>query len=150
MSDPGEQMIGPKLDEKVLNDELLAPEPKPEPDEPRRNSKDNLIQKIIQVCTEKNLQLEESNSKLRRMTKAQLTNLLAEKIEKAVHNSMAEQVGAPPRVTERRDCAGSVTDGPQHRCRVRGKVCQCVSKTTGVRNRRFPSQSQRAPGRRIN
>ena len=96
MSDPGEQMIGPQLDAKLLNDELLAPEPKPEPDEPRRNSKDNLIQKIIQVCTEKNLQLEESNSKLRRMTKAQLTSLLAEKIEKAVHNSMAEQVGAPP------------------------------------------------------
>ena len=87
-------MDGPIVDEQDLNDALLQPENEAEGgDEPRRNSKDELITKIIKICTDKNLQLEESNSKLRRMTKKQLTVLLAEKIERAVCAQMAEQVG---------------------------------------------------------
>jgi len=75
-----------------LNDALLEAEGPPA-DEPKRNSKDDMISKIIQVCTENDLVLQESNSKLRRLTKPQLAELLAEKIETCVQNQMAEQVG---------------------------------------------------------
>ena len=76
-----------------LNDALLEPEVPPLSDEPKRNSKDDMISKIIQVCSENELELKESNSKLRRLTKTQLAELLAEKIETCVKNQMAEQVG---------------------------------------------------------
>jgi hypothetical protein len=75
-----------------LNDELLEPGTPPS-QEPKRNSKDGLIQKILQICEENHLELVESNSKLRRMTKQQLAELLAAKIEQSVKNQMAEQVG---------------------------------------------------------
>ena len=80
-----------------LNDELLkATEQDVETaeDQPKRNSKDELIGKIISVCADHNLELEHSNSKLRRMTKDQLCKILAEKIEKGVRCQMAAQVGA--------------------------------------------------------
>ena len=65
-----------------LNDDLLVEAPsKEEPDEPKRNSKDDLVAKIINVCADNQLELEHSNSKLKRMTKQQLCKILAEKIE---------------------------------------------------------------------
>ena len=64
--------------------------------QPRRNTKDDLIQKIINCCVDNQLELEHSNTKLRRMTKEQLCKLLAEKIEMGVKSQMAEQVGAKP------------------------------------------------------
>jgi len=78
-----------------FNDELLEPGTPPS-QEPKRNSKDGLIQKILQICEENHLELVESNSKLRRMTKQQLAELLAAKIEQSVKNQMAEQVGVKP------------------------------------------------------
>ena len=75
-----------------LNDLLLEPEAPPTA-EPKRNSKDEMISKIIQICTENDLELKESNAQLRRPTKTQLAELLAEKIEICVQNQMAEQVG---------------------------------------------------------
>ena len=78
-----------------LNDELLQPDV-PRPQSPKRNSKDHVINKILKICEEQNLVLTESNSKLRRMTKAQLNALLAEKIEQCMKNTMAEQVGVAP------------------------------------------------------
>ena len=81
-------------DTQKLNDALLE-EPALDlaESEPKRNSKDELITKILKVCNDANLELDESDSKLRRMTKRQLTEKLAEKIELAVQNTMAEQVG---------------------------------------------------------
>ena len=78
-----------------LNDNLLKEaEPQPEKlEEPKRNSKDDLIHKIINVCADHDLELDHSNSKLRRMTKQELAKILAEKIEFGVKSQMAAQVG---------------------------------------------------------
>ena len=65
-------------------------------DQPKRNSKDDLISKIIGCCADSGLELEHSNTKLRRMTKDQLCKILSEKIEKGVKSQMAAQVGAKP------------------------------------------------------
>ena len=84
-----------------LNDELLKAtedDVAQAEDQPKRNSKDDLISKIINCCADNNIELELSNTKLRRMTKDQLCKVLAEKIEKGVKSQMAAQVGAKPRV----------------------------------------------------
>ena len=79
-----------------LNDELLQGDVTDK--EPRRNSKDDLIRKINILCSENDLILEESNTKLRRMTKAQLQEALAKYAELCMQAEMARQVGAkmPP------------------------------------------------------
>ena len=81
-----------------LNDELLLDGNVEDEKsaEPKRNSKDDLMAKIISVCADNELELEHSNSKLRRMTKQQLCKILAEKIEEGVKSQMAKQVGAKP------------------------------------------------------
>jgi len=83
----------------ALNDDLLAAaagteEEQPE-EEPKRNTKDDLISKILKLCEEQNIELEQSNSKLRRMSKKALSELLAEKLEVGITNAMAEKVGVP-------------------------------------------------------
>ena len=91
-------MEGPSLElltddqKKRLNDELL--EEKQETSEPKRNSKDDLIRKITILCDENHLELEESTTKLRRMTKAQLQKKLAETAERAMNAELARQAGA--------------------------------------------------------
>ena len=81
-----------------LNDDLLeeASSDKDDLEEPKRNSKDDLVGKIITVCADNQLELEHSNSKLKRMTKQQLCKILAHKIEDGVRSQMAKQVGAKP------------------------------------------------------
>ena len=79
-----------------LNNELLEPLEEDLPQEPKRNSKEDLVSKIINVCADNDLELEHSNSKLKRMTKTQLAKILAEKIEYGVKSQMAKQVGAGP------------------------------------------------------
>ena len=82
-----------------LNDELLKATEEDvaqAEDQPKRNSKDDLISKIIACCADNSLELEHSNTKLRRMTKDQLCKVLAEKIERGVKSQMAAQVGAKP------------------------------------------------------
>ena len=81
--------------EEKLNNELLDTDvAESESVQPKRNSKDDIIMKIINVCADSQLELEHSNSKLRRMTKDQLCKILAEKIELGVKGQMAAQVGA--------------------------------------------------------
>ena len=75
-----------------LNDALL--DPPEEKVEVKRNSKDDLVAKIIKCCEDGDLELPYSDSKLKRMTKTQLLKLLAECIEEKLRNDMAEQVGA--------------------------------------------------------
>jgi hypothetical protein len=74
-----------------LNDALLDPEEK---GEIKRNSKDDLVAKIVKCCEDGDIELPYSDSKLKRMTKTQLTKLLGECIEDKIRNAMAEQVGA--------------------------------------------------------
>ena len=82
-------MEGPNLE--ALNDQLLADDEVKE-EGPRRNTKDDLISKLERLATEADLELE-AKSRLRRMTKTQLKQLLARKMEEAVRGQMAEQVG---------------------------------------------------------
>ena len=78
----------------TMNNQLLNEDE--EKNIPKRNSKEDLIIKIVTCCEENNVELEFSNTKLRRMGKRELQQLLAAKIEIAMRNSMAAQVGAPP------------------------------------------------------
>ena len=75
-----------------LNDALL--EGDKGPSSPRRNSKDDLIRKILTCCEDGNIELEHSDTKLKRMNKQQLIDLLADCLEKRVRNGMADSVGA--------------------------------------------------------
>ena len=74
----------------TMNNELLNEDE--EKNIPKRNSKDDLITKIVTCCEENNVELEFSNTKLR---------LLAAKIEIAMRNTMAAQVGAPPNSSDK-------------------------------------------------
>ena len=78
-----------------LNNELLK-KPEDADKNPKRNSKQELINKIVQVSDQNEMTLELSDTTLQRLNKQQLNELLAETIEKAMRNEMARQVGARP------------------------------------------------------
>ena len=82
--------------QKKLNNELLKKHDDEKASPPKRNSKQELINKIVQVAEQNELPLELSDTKLQRLTKQQLNELLAETVEKAMRNEMARQVGARP------------------------------------------------------
>ena len=79
-----------------LNDELLEAEVPVtvESDEPKRNSKQALIQKIIEISENDGIPLEFSNTKLKRMNKMELTKLCADMIEQGIRKKLARTVGA--------------------------------------------------------
>jgi hypothetical protein len=77
-----------------LNDELLKKEKAPD-DKPKRNSKEFLIDKILQVADENNLEINVSNTRLKRMSKEKLQQMLGEMCEDAVKSQMAAAVNAP-------------------------------------------------------
>ena len=82
----------PELSE--LKDDLLeAAGPPKEPPEPKRNSKQALIDKILEISEKENLPIPHSNTKLKRMNKHQLGNLLAELIEQGMQKKMARTIG---------------------------------------------------------
>ena len=84
-----------------LNNELLS-SPKKESDEKaKRNSKSALIAKILQVTEQYGLELDYSDTKLKRMNKGQLTRVLAEVIEESVKIDMCKQVGCEPGASPR-------------------------------------------------
>ena len=86
-----------------LNNELLkaSSDDEKKGEKPRkRNSKEELIDKIIQVAEHNKITLPHSDTKLKRMTKQQLNELLAETVEKAMRDEMARQVGAKPGATD--------------------------------------------------
>jgi hypothetical protein len=84
------------MDTTALNNELLEAEtPSVEDLEPpKRNSKQALIDKIIEISEQDGIPLEISNTKIKRMNKQQLAQLLAEMIEKGVRKKLARTVGA--------------------------------------------------------
>ena len=83
----------PKPSMSKLNDELLKPSSAPT-EEPKRNSKEFLIERICSVAEENNLELSISNTKLKRMSKPRLQKMLGEMIEDVVKSEMAATVGA--------------------------------------------------------
>ena len=98
MKSPDESII------QHLNDELIGAVGEPpceKTDSAKRNSKDDIIQKVIKCAEEHHITLDYSNTKLRRMTKTQLNKLLAETIEKGMQQQMAEQVGVSRGATEK-------------------------------------------------
>ena len=104
-------MTGPENLIDQLNDELLAstgPPAEDKPSEPKRNSKDDIIQKIISTAENHNVTLEMSNTKLRRMTKTQLNKLLASTIEKGMQSQMAAQVGVGKNASEKLIALGAL------------------------------------------
>ena len=80
-------------DFEALNNELLEEEVEDTVQEPKRNSKQALIEKILQL-SEEGVPLELSNTKLKRMNKKQLANQLASMIEERIKMKMAHSVGA--------------------------------------------------------
>ncbi len=83
--------------ETKLNNELLrATDEEPKEEKPKRNSKKELIEKIVAVARQSEVTLDYSNTALNRMTKQQLNEKLAEVVEIAMRNEMARQVGAKP------------------------------------------------------
>ena len=80
-----------------LNNALLnASSPKKEETEPKRNSKHALIDKIMTVSEKYQLDLDYSDTRLKRMNKKQLTKVLADVIEESVKIDMCKQVGCEP------------------------------------------------------
>ena len=85
------------MDQDALNDELLAAD-RPqddEPEAPKRNSKQSLIDKIVEISETDGIPLEFSNTKLKRMNKQQLSRLCAEMIERGIKKKLARTVNAP-------------------------------------------------------
>ena len=78
---------------KKFNDELLKKE-RPTEEKPKRNSKEFLIERIFLVADENELELNVSSTKLKRMSKEKLQELLGELCEEAVKTQMAQAVGA--------------------------------------------------------
>ena len=60
-----------------MNDELLKKDAPPD-EKPKRNSKEFLIGRIVQLADENDLELTMSTTKLKRMTKDKLQALLGE------------------------------------------------------------------------
>lgn len=84
---------------KRLNSELLASDSEDEREtkKKKRGTKDDLIFKINRVVEEYDLQLEHSQTRLKRMNKTDLTKILAECMEQCVKQDMAKAAGCDPR-----------------------------------------------------
>ena len=79
----------------ALNNELLdAKEEKKDDPEPKRNTKEALIDRILSICEEHNLELTVSNTKLKRMSKTALQKLLGELVEDLMKKQMVAILAA--------------------------------------------------------
>ena len=86
--------------EQRLNNELLhadVPEEKKDDKKPKRNSKDDITKKILQIVEKYQLDFEVTDTKMRRMSKTELQKLLASVMEQCVKIDMAKSVGVDPR-----------------------------------------------------
>jgi len=66
----------------------------------KRNSKAELIQRIIEISEKNKVELEYSDTKLKRMNKNQLQQILADQMEKVMKAEVAETVGANRNASE--------------------------------------------------
>ena len=77
------------------NDDLLNEEKsETAPEKSKRNSKGELINRIVELSEKNEIELEYSDTKLKRMNKTQLQQILADQMEKIMKNEIAETVGA--------------------------------------------------------
>ncbi len=67
------------------------------PAKPKRNSKEELLQKIIGIVEKYELEFNYSDTKLKRMNKVELQKILAAVVEQGVKHDMAKAVGVDPR-----------------------------------------------------
>ena len=81
------------------NDALLVEE-KAEAKDAKRNSKQELIQRILDLVKKNNIEIDYSDSKLKRMTKTQLQEVLGTCMEKIMQSQMAEQLGCDRSATD--------------------------------------------------
>ena len=86
-----------------MNNELLKvakPEDEsPEVKKPKRNSKEELLSKILRVVEKYELEFDYSDTRLKRMNKLELTKVLAKVMEDSVKIDMAKSVGVDPRAS---------------------------------------------------
>ena len=76
-----------------LNDELLkTDEPVAAPKSPKRNTKNALIKRIVELSEKCGMELKESDTQLKRMSKEKLQQKLADIMEQEVREQMQEQV----------------------------------------------------------
>ena len=84
-----------------LNSELLKAavdeDEKKEPPKPKRNSKEELLHKILGIVEKYELEFTYSDTKLKRMNKVELQKILAAVLEQGVKQDMARAVGVDPR-----------------------------------------------------
>ena len=86
------------MDPELLNDEILnnlREEEKIETIVPRRNSKASLITKIEELAEKYNLDLPQSNSTLKKMSKKGLAELLANKMEEIIQIEISRKLNVP-------------------------------------------------------
>ena len=73
-------------------------EKKPQsPAKPKRNSKEELLHKILGIVEKYELEFSYSDTKLKRMNKVELQKILAAVLEQGVKHDMAKAVGVDPR-----------------------------------------------------
>ena len=86
------------MEQADLNEELLEASVPDAPvqaqKETKRNSKQALIEKILEISEREGIALEHSNTKLKRMNKQQLSELCADMIEEGIKKKMARAVGS--------------------------------------------------------
>ena len=97
-------MIAEQPDLTKLNNELLRAEDDEKLEkggdrrqEPKRNSKDDLIKKILTVVEKYSIEFDYSDTKMKRMSKTELHKLLASVMEQCVKIDMAKAAGVDPR-----------------------------------------------------
>jgi len=83
----------PPQDMQKLNDDLLKVE-KPDDEPTKRNTKEWLMSKILQLADDNGLELSCSNTKLKRMNKKELNQLLGALMEEVSKQQMARAVGS--------------------------------------------------------
>ena len=101
--------------EEINNDELknelleaAQPDEAKECEPPKKNTKQALLNKILEVSEKGGIPLEHSNSKLKRMNKQQLASVLADVIEEGMRRKMARHVGCDAEADERTIALGAL------------------------------------------
>ena len=82
-------------EKRQLIEELVKPEEKPDKPQsiPRRNSKEQLIEKILELAKQCDEPVPQSDTQLKRMNKKQLTELLTTYVEKRVEFEASKVLG---------------------------------------------------------
>ena len=86
-----------RLNNELIREAVVDEDKSDSPKKPKRNSKDGLLHKILTIVDKYELDFSYSDTKLKRMTKQELTKLLAAVMEESVKHDMAKAVGVDPR-----------------------------------------------------